>query len=117
MIDAFEGGSVDFGIGIMLLLAGQAMASGSFTVGDFALFTYYLAFATDVPALIGNFIGDYQAQEVSIDRMVALVPDEPPLVLLEPHPVYANGGEPVAVTPPRRPRTLPTASTRWKCAG
>ena len=69
------------------------MAAGTFTVGDFALFTYYLVFATDLPALIGNFIGDYQAQEVSIDRLVALVPDEPPAVLLEHHPVYPNGGE------------------------
>lgn len=93
IIDAFEGGSVDFGIGVILLLAGQAMSSGTFTVGDFALFTYYLVFATDLPAFIGNFIGDYQAQEVSIDRLVALVPDESPDVLMEHHPIYASGGE------------------------
>ncbi|MFL5734285.1 MAG: ABC transporter ATP-binding protein [Chloroflexia bacterium] len=93
-IQAFEGGSIDFGVGVILLLAGQAMAAGTFSVGDFALFTYYLVFATDLPALIGNFIGDYQAQEVSIDRMVALVPNEPPTALLEHHPVYPNGGEP-----------------------
>ncbi|MGI8588670.1 MAG: ATP-binding cassette domain-containing protein [Chloroflexia bacterium] len=93
VIQAFEGGSVDFGIGVILLLAGQAMAAGTFSVGDFALFTYYLAFATDLPAFVGNFIGDYQAQEVSIDRLAALVPDEPPRVLLEHHPIYANGGE------------------------
>ena len=42
VIEAFEGGSIDFGIGVILLLAGQAMAAGTFTVGDFALFTYYL---------------------------------------------------------------------------
>src|SRR4051794_6515359 len=35
VIQAFEGGSVDFGIGVILLLAGQAMAAGTFTVGDF----------------------------------------------------------------------------------
>jgi ATP-binding cassette subfamily B protein len=93
VIHAFEGGSIDFGVGVILLLAGQAMSMGTFSVGDFALFTYYLVFATDLPALIGNFIGDYQAQEVSIDRMVALMPDEPPQVLLEHHPVYTNGGE------------------------
>ncbi|MEA2575603.1 MAG: ATP-binding cassette, subfamily bacterial [Chloroflexia bacterium] len=96
VIQAFQGGSIDFGIGIILLLAGQAMSAGSFTVGDFALFAYYLVFATDLPALVGNFIGDYQAQEVSLDRMVALVPDESPWVLLEYHPVYPNGGETLA---------------------
>jgi ATP-binding cassette subfamily B protein len=101
VIQAFEGGSIDFGVGVILLLAGQAMAGGSFSVGDFALFTYYLVFATDLPALIGNFIGDYQAQEVSINRLVALVPDEQPGVLLEHHPVYMKGGEapPPPVTP------------------
>jgi ATP-binding cassette subfamily B protein len=94
VIQAFEGGSVDFGVGVILLLAGQAMSAGTFSVGDFALFTYYLVFATDLPALIGNFIGDYQAQEVAIVRMVALMPDEAPRTLLEHHPVYANGDGP-----------------------
>lgn len=103
VISAFEGGAIDFGIGVILLLAGQAMAAGHFSVGDFALFTYYLVFATDLPAFIGNFIGDYQAQEVSIDRLVALVPDEPPRVLLEHHPVYADGGETSVLVPPGPP--------------
>ena len=100
VIQAFDGGSVDLGIGVVLLLAGQAMAAGSFSVGDFALFTYYLVFATDLPALIGNFIGDYQQQEVALDRMVALIPDEPPLALVEHHPIYAKGDEVPTPPPP-----------------
>ena len=103
VIQAFEGGSVDFGVGVILLLAGQAMAAGSFTVGDFALFSYYLVFATDLPAQIGNFIGDYQAQAVSIERLVALVPEEPPHRLLEHHPDYANDGEPPLPAPDASP--------------
>jgi len=99
VINAAESGSIDFGIGVILLLAGQAMASGRFSVGDFALFTYYLVFAADLPALIGNFIGDYQAQEVSLDRMIALAPDDPPRILHEHHPVYPHGGEPLAAPP------------------
>ena len=107
VINAFEGGSVDFGLGVILLLAGQAMAAGTFTVGDFALFTYYLVFATDLPAFIGNFIGDYQAQEVSIDRLVALAPDESPQVLLEHHPIAADGGAAHApAAPPVEPLAL-----------
>jgi ATP-binding cassette, subfamily B, bacterial len=103
VIQAFEGGSIDFGIGVILLLAGQAMAAGAFSVGDFALFTYYLVFATDLPALIGNFIGDYQAQEVSITRLVALMPDEPPQVLLEHHPIDARASEPGLSAAPATP--------------
>src|SRR5262249_35236276 len=34
------------GMGVVLLLSGHAMAGGTFSVGDFALFTYYLVFTT-----------------------------------------------------------------------
>jgi ATP-binding cassette subfamily B protein len=93
LIDAFERGAVDMGIGVILLLAGQAMSAGTFSVGDFALYTYYLAFATGLPAFIGNFVGDYRAQEVSINRLVALIPDEAPSALYERHPIFADGAE------------------------
>jgi hypothetical protein len=38
---------------MMLLLAGQAMSAGAFTVGDFALFVYFLWFTTDLPGYLG----------------------------------------------------------------
>ncbi|HTK09359.1 MAG TPA: ABC transporter ATP-binding protein [Ktedonobacteraceae bacterium] len=77
-----------FGIGVILLLAGQAMANKTFTVGDFALFIYYLWFTTDTPARWGAFMGDYKQQEVSIERMIELIPDEAPQVLMRHAPVY-----------------------------
>jgi ATP-binding cassette subfamily B protein len=77
-----------FGAGITMLLAGRAMSAGRFTVGDFALFINYLWFTTSIPSLVGTFIGDFQQQAVSINRLVELAPHEPPEVLLEtgPHP-------------------------------
>ena len=83
--------AASFGIGITLLLAAQAMAAKTFTVGDFALFVYYLWFTTGLPATWGMFIGDYKQQEVSINRMVEMIPDEPPAVLLKHAPVYERG--------------------------
>src|SRR5437660_2701265 len=83
--------AVTFGIGVTLLLAGQAMAARTFTVGDFALFVYYLWFTTQLPSQLGMFIGDYKQQEVSIQRMVELIPDEVPQALVERHPVYDRG--------------------------
>jgi ATP-binding cassette subfamily B protein len=71
------------GIGMVLLLSGRAMAAGIFSVGDFALFTYYLWFTTRLPSTIGAFIGDYNQQAVAIRRLVELVPDEPPTALVE----------------------------------
>ncbi|HEU5100754.1 MAG TPA: ABC transporter ATP-binding protein [Roseiflexaceae bacterium] len=79
------------GIGVVLLLAGQAMAAGSFSVGDFALFTYYLVFTTRLPSTIGGFIGDFNQQAVAIRRLVELVPDEPPTALV------GDGGSRLAV--------------------
>jgi ATP-binding cassette subfamily B protein len=83
--------SSTFGIGVMLLLAGRAISTGTFTIGDFALFIHYLWFTAQVPADLGAFIGDYRTQEVSIDRLIELVHPDPAQALLEPHPVYARG--------------------------
>ncbi len=75
--------AVTFGVGMMLLLAGQAMSAGTFTVGDFALFTYYLWFTTELPSNLGSFVGDYRQQEVAIGRLTELLPSEPPATLVE----------------------------------
>lgn len=83
--------AVTFGIGVTLLLAGQAMANRTFTVGDFALFIYYLWFTTQLPAQWGIFIGDYKQQEVSIERMCEMITDEPLQVLVQHSPVYERG--------------------------
>jgi len=90
-IFALNDAAVSFGIGVVLLAAGQAMAAGQFTVGDFALFVYYFWFTTEVPSLLGTFVGDYKTQEVSIERMLELVRPEPSSVLVEHHPVYERG--------------------------
>ncbi len=74
--------AVVVGVGMMLLLAGQAMARGAFTVGDFALFTYYLWFTTELPSYLGSFVGDIKQQEVALGRLAELIPDEPPEALV-----------------------------------
>lgn len=103
LLEAVNSSTVTFGIGVMLLLAGQAITAGTFTVGDFALFVSYLWFTTQVPSELGVFIGDYKTQEVSIERMLDLVTPEPPRVLVEHHPVYAQGEIPTAPFVPKTP--------------
>lgn len=83
--------AVTAGIGVMLLLASQAMLRGSFTVGDFALFTYYLWFTTDLPGYLGTFVGDVKQQEVAIERLVEMIPDEQPEVLIAVPPSPLGG--------------------------
>jgi ATP-binding cassette subfamily B protein len=99
LLDSIYGSATSFGIGVVLLLAGRAMTTGTFTVGDLALFVYYLWFTTELPLDTGTFIGDYSTQAVSIERMVELVQPEPPEVLVEHHPVYERGLIPPVVYP------------------
>ena len=95
ILDSLNQSVVTFGIAVMLLLAGTAIAQGAFTVGDFALFVSFLGFTTQVPSELGTFYGDFKVQEVSINRLLDLIRPQPPEVLLNPHPVYENGPLPV----------------------
>jgi ATP-binding cassette subfamily B protein len=70
------------------------MARHTFTVGDFALFVYFLQFATSAASDFGNFLGDYANQEVSIVRMEELVRPKSPEVLVEFHPVLPGDAPP-----------------------
>jgi ATP-binding cassette subfamily B protein len=68
--------------GAMLLMASRSMIAGTFTVGDFAMFTYFLWFTSDFPSYLGTFVGDYKQQEVAIARLAELAPGEPVSVLV-----------------------------------
>jgi ATP-binding cassette subfamily B protein len=97
LLNSLNSSVVTFGIGVMLLLAGQAILDGSFSIGDFALFVSYLWFTTQVPAELGTFYGDYKTQSVSIERMLELVRPETPENLIESHPLYESGPIPQAI--------------------
>ncbi|MBI3732134.1 MAG: ABC transporter ATP-binding protein [Chloroflexi bacterium] len=99
LLDSLYSGAVSFGVGMVLLFAGQAINAGTFTVGDFALFVSYLWFATQLPTELGNFIGDYKTQAVSIERMLDLIRPEPPEVLVEFHPLDERGLPPLVMAP------------------
>jgi ATP-binding cassette subfamily B protein len=95
LLDMVNSSAVTFGIGVILLMAGAALRTGSFTVGDFALFTFYLWFTTQVPSELGTFYGDYKTQEVSIERMLDMARPEPAERLAEVHPIYPSGPVPL----------------------
>ncbi len=100
-IRSFSDMTVALGIGLTLLLAGQAMARGTFTVGDFALFVYYLWFAAELAQDSGTFIGDYKTQEVSIRRLTEMIQPEPSPTLVDQAPVYLRGPLPTLAFPPK----------------
>jgi ATP-binding cassette subfamily B protein len=65
---------VSIGTGLILLVASQSLgAQGDLTVGDFALFVYYLSFVTYFLAFLGGFMAVTKQSEVSFERMGGLV--------------------------------------------
>ncbi len=94
--------SAQIGVGLILLIGGLAIRAGSFTVGDFALFMYYVGFITEFFGNVGSFIGDYQTQAVSIGRLEELAQADAAQALLPARPVYLNSEPP--------PLTLPTVT-------
>jgi len=73
---------VNLGTGLILFLAVAMMGdtaapSTNFSVGDFALFVYYLAFVTDFFWFTGAFLALIKQTEVAFDRMGRLLPRSP----------------------------------------
>jgi ATP-binding cassette subfamily B protein len=65
--------TISIGTGIILLVTANAMSSGEFTVGEFAVFVYFLGFVTDAVFFLGLFIARYQQASVSFLRMIELM--------------------------------------------
>jgi ATP-binding cassette subfamily B protein len=110
MLHSIFWNAVHFGTGFILLFAGQSMASGSFTVGDFALFVYFLGWITDFTSLFGVIVARYKQSGVSFGRMVRLLGGAPAEKLVEHSPVYLSGSEAAAL--PRVPGVPPHAAGR-----
>ena len=60
------------GSGLVLAVAAAAMRTGDFTVGDFALFAYYLTFLGEFSAEFGGLLLQYRQARVSWRRIGAL---------------------------------------------
>ncbi|MFL5802829.1 MAG: ABC transporter ATP-binding protein [Roseiflexaceae bacterium] len=85
------------GTGIVLLLAGQSMRGGSFTIGDFALFVYLLPRISDFTMWTGRSYAVYRQAGVSLGRLLAAIP----------HASANDLVRPVAVPLRDRPPTIP----------
>jgi ATP-binding cassette subfamily B protein len=96
--------AINLGTGVILILAGQAMQVGSdgtstFTVGDFALFVFYLEFISELTAFAGLLVARYRQIGVSVERMGRLMEGAPPGALVEFSPIYMDGQLPDVIYP------------------
>jgi ATP-binding cassette, subfamily B, bacterial len=80
---------VSLGTGAILLFAAQSMRSqvGNLTVGDFALFVYYLSYVTYFLSFLGSFLTLSKQSEVSFERMEGLLGCDAPAIVAH-HPLY-----------------------------
>jgi ATP-binding cassette subfamily B protein len=110
MLESFNANSVNIGMGLVLILAAQAMQSGSFGVGDFALFISYLEGVASAPTWIGRMIARYKQVGVSVERMEKMVEGSPEGTVVQHGPVYVHGESDL----PEVPYKPKTASDRLK---
>ena len=75
---------------VLLILAGQ-MRRGSFTAGDFILFSTYMSFISELIANAGDLLTRFRAAVVSIGRLAELIPQEAPTALVADVPVRLTG--------------------------
>ena len=91
MLESLFWNTINVGTGIILIVAAGAMRSGDFTVGEFALFVYFLGFVTDAGFFLGLFIARFQQASVSFGRMVELMGAAPPMRLVKHIDLHLTG--------------------------
>ncbi len=87
--------------GIIMILVAERMRDGSFTVGDFALFTTYVGDVARSGSLVGGIMAQHQRAKVSFNRMAGTVEELPDEDLVKHTPVYLKEQQPPLVMPER----------------
>lgn len=82
---------VNLGTGVVLVLAGRALRSGDFSVGDLALFVSYLAVFQNLVLDFGGGLAGYQQLGVSFGRLHDLLVGRPPGELVAPDEIHERG--------------------------
>lgn len=94
------------GTGVILVLVGQSMRTGNFTLGDFSLFVYLLQSMSDLTTFGGMLWARYKQLDVSVKRMYRLMESAPLIALVEHGKVDLEGPLPDVTYP------IKTASDR-----
>jgi ATP-binding cassette, subfamily B, bacterial len=89
--------------GVILILAGQSMRAGTFTVGDFSLFIYLLQSLSDLTTFAGMVAARYKQLTVSVERMFRLMQGAPLEALVETGPLNLNEAPPPVEPPANDP--------------
>lgn len=77
ILDSLYANTVSIGTGLILLIVAQRIRSTSFSVGDFALFVYYLQFVSNFTHFMGRYLATYRQANVAFERMNELMQGAP----------------------------------------
>lgn len=112
-VEALAGGTTDIGMGLVLLLAAQAMYAGSFTVGDFALFAAYVWPITNAMRIAAGLVTRYRQVGVSTKRMHEMMQGMPEGAAVAHNPIYhRHDPPPIPFTPKTEQDHLHTLTVR-----
>ena len=89
------------GTGVILVLVGQSMRTGNFTLGDFSLFVYLLQSMGDLTTFGGMLWARYKQLNVSVQRMYHLMENAPLDALIEHSLINLEGPLPEVIYPPK----------------
>ena len=87
------------GTGVILVLVGQSMRTGNFTLGDFSLFVYLLQSMGDLTTFGGMLWARYKQMDVSVKRMYRLMENAPLDALVETAKIDLDGSLPEVTYP------------------
>lgn len=92
--------TLSVGTGLILILAaGNLGRAGGLTIGEFALFVFFLDYVTDAGWFIGAFIARFKQAGVSFERMFDLMHTGDPSLLVQRRELHLTGEMPDYVTP------------------
>lgn len=87
------------GTSVILILVGQSMRTGNFTLGDFSLFVYLLQSMGDLTTFGGMLWARYKQMDVSVKRMYRLMENAPLNALVEHAKIDLDGDLPEVTYP------------------
>ena len=92
--------TVNVGTGLILIVGASTIGSANgLTIGEFALFVYFLGFVTDAGFFVGVFLARVKQAGVSFERMAELLRGAPASRLVRKSNLHIDGPEPtVAAT-------------------
>ncbi|HEY3082280.1 MAG TPA: ABC transporter ATP-binding protein [Chloroflexota bacterium] len=94
LVNGVSQNAANLGTGVLLLAGADAMRSGQFSVGDFALFVSYLGWLAQTTSWVGEYLTKHRQMGVSLERLQTLMQGAPPEKLVHHAPLHLRHGPP-----------------------